>query len=80
MARCLPLWAIFSGFFSHFWLCTVLVTYLPTYIRSVLHVNIREVRAAGQDGGRVREGQLPASRPVWLCTHPSALEVTLRGT
>nr|KAF6291689.1 solute carrier family 17 member 2 [Myotis myotis] len=29
MARCLPLWAIFSGFFSHFWLCTVIVTYLP---------------------------------------------------
>lgn len=43
MARCLPLWAIFMGFFSHFWLCTIIVTYLPTYIRSVLHVNIREV-------------------------------------
>ncbi|XP_008145284.2 sodium-dependent phosphate transport protein 3-like [Eptesicus fuscus] len=42
MARCLPLWAIFSGFFSHFWLCTVLVTYLPTYVSSVLHVSIRE--------------------------------------
>ncbi|ELK30684.1 Sodium-dependent phosphate transport protein 3 [Myotis davidii] len=42
MARCLPLWAIFSGFFSHFWLCTVIVTYLPTYISSVLHVSIRE--------------------------------------
>ncbi|KAM7055568.1 sodium-dependent phosphate transport protein 3 isoform 3-T3 [Molossus nigricans] len=42
MARCLPLWAIFMGFFSHFWLCTIIVTYLPTYIRSVLHVNIGE--------------------------------------
>ncbi|XP_045442752.1 sodium-dependent phosphate transport protein 3 isoform X2 [Pipistrellus kuhlii] len=42
MARCLPLWAIFSGFFSHFWLCTVLVTYLPTYVSSVLRVSIRE--------------------------------------
>nr|KAF6291683.1 solute carrier family 17 member 2 [Myotis myotis] len=42
MARCLPLWAIFSGFFSHFWLCTVIVTYLPTYVSSVLHVSIRE--------------------------------------
>ncbi|KAM5294016.1 sodium-dependent phosphate transport protein 3-like isoform 2-T2 [Glossophaga mutica] len=42
MARCLPLWAIFTGFFSHFWLCSIIVTYLPTYIHSVLHVNIRE--------------------------------------
>ncbi|XP_058588770.1 sodium-dependent phosphate transport protein 3 isoform X1 [Neofelis nebulosa] len=42
MARCLPLWAIFTGFFSHFWLCTIIITYLPTYISSVLHVNIRD--------------------------------------
>nr|XP_017529322.1 sodium-dependent phosphate transport protein 3 isoform X3 [Manis javanica] len=42
MARCLPLWAIFMGFFSHFWLCTIIITYLPTYISSVLHVNIRD--------------------------------------
>ncbi|XP_037008913.2 sodium-dependent phosphate transport protein 3-like [Artibeus jamaicensis] len=42
MVRCLPLWAIFSGFFSHFWLCTIIITYLPTYIHSVLHVNIRQ--------------------------------------
>ncbi|KAG8507289.1 Sodium-dependent phosphate transport protein 3 [Galemys pyrenaicus] len=42
MFRCLPLWAIFTGFFSHFWLCTIIITYLPTYISSVLHVNIRD--------------------------------------
>ncbi|XP_046308340.1 sodium-dependent phosphate transport protein 3 isoform X2 [Marmota monax] len=42
MVRCLPLWAIFTGFFSHFWLCTIILTYLPTYISTVLHVNIRE--------------------------------------
>ncbi|XP_020135724.1 sodium-dependent phosphate transport protein 3 isoform X4 [Microcebus murinus] len=40
MVRCLPLWAIFTGFFSHFWLCTIIITYLPTYISTVLHVNI----------------------------------------
>ena len=45
MVRCLPLWAIFTGFFSHFWLCTIIITYLPTYIHSVLHVNIKEVSA-----------------------------------
>lgn len=45
MVRCLPLWAIFTGFFSHFWLCTIIITYLPTYIHSVLHVNVREVSA-----------------------------------
>jgi hypothetical protein len=43
MVRCLPLWAIFMGFFSHFWLCTIIITYLPTYISTVLHVNIRDV-------------------------------------
>lgn len=43
MVKCLPLWAIFSGFFSHFWLCTIIITYLPTYISTVLHVNIRDV-------------------------------------
>lgn len=43
MVRCLPLWAIFMGFFSHFWLCTIILTYLPTYISTVLHVNIRDV-------------------------------------
>ncbi|XP_075396845.1 sodium-dependent phosphate transport protein 3 [Tenrec ecaudatus] len=42
MVRCLPLWAIFMGFFSHFWLCTIIITYLPTYISSVLHVNIKD--------------------------------------
>ncbi|XP_036907301.1 sodium-dependent phosphate transport protein 3-like isoform X2 [Sturnira hondurensis] len=42
MVRCLPLWAIFMGFFSHFWLCTIIIMYLPTYIHSVLHVNIRQ--------------------------------------
>lgn len=42
MVRCQPLWAIFIGFFSHFWLCTIILTYLPTYISSVLHVNIRD--------------------------------------
>lgn len=42
MVRCLPLWAIFMGFFSHFWLCTIILTYLPTYISTVLHVNIRD--------------------------------------
>ncbi|KAM9234410.1 sodium-dependent phosphate transport protein 3 [Dugong dugon] len=42
MVRCLPLWAIFMGFFSHFWLCTITITYLPTYVSSVLHVNIRD--------------------------------------
>uniref|UniRef100_A0A671FMA4 Solute carrier family 17 member 2 n=1 Tax=Rhinolophus ferrumequinum TaxID=59479 RepID=A0A671FMA4_RHIFE len=42
MVRCLPLWAIFTGFFSHFWLCTIIITYLPTYISSVLHVSIRD--------------------------------------
>ncbi|XP_010621286.1 sodium-dependent phosphate transport protein 3 isoform X2 [Fukomys damarensis] len=42
MARCLPLWAIFTGFFSHFWLCTIIITYLPTYISTVLHVNMRD--------------------------------------
>ncbi|CAO2595520.1 Sodium-dependent phosphate transport protein 3 [Lemmus lemmus] len=42
MVRCLPLWAIFMGFFSHFWLCTIILTYLPTYINMVLHVNIRD--------------------------------------
>nr|KAF6291690.1 solute carrier family 17 member 2 [Myotis myotis] len=55
MARCLPLWAIFSGFFSHFWLCTVIVTYLPTYVSSVLHVSIREVR-------QLPHGHLPGIR------------------
>lgn len=42
MVRCLPLWAIFTGFFSHFWLCTIIITYLPTYISTVLHVNMRD--------------------------------------
>ncbi|XP_045717582.1 sodium-dependent phosphate transport protein 3-like isoform X2 [Phyllostomus hastatus] len=42
MVRCLPLWAIFTGFFSHFWLCTIIITYLPTYTHSVLHVDVRE--------------------------------------
>ncbi|XP_074174853.1 sodium-dependent phosphate transport protein 3 isoform X2 [Rhinolophus sinicus] len=42
MVRCLPLWAIFTGFFSHFWLCTIIITYLPTYISSVLRVSIRD--------------------------------------
>uniref|UniRef100_A0A2K6FW89 Solute carrier family 17 member 2 n=1 Tax=Propithecus coquereli TaxID=379532 RepID=A0A2K6FW89_PROCO len=42
MIRCLPLWAIFTGFFSHFWLCTIIITYLPTYISTVLHVNVRD--------------------------------------
>uniref|UniRef100_G3TJA4 Solute carrier family 17 member 2 n=1 Tax=Loxodonta africana TaxID=9785 RepID=G3TJA4_LOXAF len=41
MVRCLPLWAIFMGFFSHFW-CTIIITYLPTYINSVLQLTERD--------------------------------------
>lgn len=69
MARCLPLWAIFSGFFSHFWLCTVIVTYLPTYISSVLHVSIREVCCPPGARGARRVGSLLPVPPGFAHTH-----------
>ncbi|KAM5294015.1 sodium-dependent phosphate transport protein 3-like isoform 1-T1 [Glossophaga mutica] len=77
MARCLPLWAIFTGFFSHFWLCSIIVTYLPTYIHSVLHVNIRE--ESSQTGHRAKTLLGPgAAPPVALCRGPALRGFQLR--
>lgn len=73
MVGCLPLWAIFTGFFSHFWLCTVVVTYLPTYISSVLHVNLRDVSSVPtrhRIGSRRAGNRFIAARHTPLCPRP----------
>nr|KAF6410541.1 hypothetical protein HJG63_009065 [Rousettus aegyptiacus] len=82
MVRCLPLWAIFTGFFSHFWLCTIVVTYLPTYIRSVLHVNLRGVSSLPtrhRIGSRHDGNWFIASRHTPLCPGPVTLAATAMG-
>lgn len=79
MVRCLPLWAIFSGFFSHFWLCTIVVTYLPTYISSVLHVNLRDVSslpARHRVGSRRSGSWFLAACHTPLCLRPLPLAAT----
>lgn len=43
MFKSLPLWAIILNTFAFIWSNSLLVTYTPTFISSVLHVNIREV-------------------------------------
>lgn len=73
MVRCLPLWAIFAGFFSHFWLCTIIVTYLPTYISSVLHVNVRDVSTLLV---RLWKRHLQRTQPVRATYHAVALAQT----
>lgn len=73
MVRCLPLWAIFTGFFSHFWLCTIVVTYLPTYISSVLHVSLRDVSSLlmrPRIGSRRDGSWFFAARHTPLCRRP----------
>uniref|UniRef100_F7HCG8 Solute carrier family 17 member 3 n=1 Tax=Callithrix jacchus TaxID=9483 RepID=F7HCG8_CALJA len=42
MLRSLPIWSICLCSFSHQWLISTLVIYIPTYISSVYHVNIRD--------------------------------------
>ncbi|XP_026896254.2 sodium-dependent phosphate transport protein 4 isoform X3 [Acinonyx jubatus] len=42
MLRSLPLYAICLCSFSHQWLVTILIVYMPTYISSVFNVNIRD--------------------------------------
>ncbi|PNI24968.1 SLC17A3 isoform 5 [Pan troglodytes] len=42
MLRSLPIWSICLGCFSHQWLLSTMVVYIPTYISSVYHVNIRD--------------------------------------
>ncbi|PNJ15778.1 sodium-dependent phosphate transport protein 4 isoform X2 [Pongo pygmaeus] len=42
MLRSLPIWSICLGCFSHQWLVSTMVVYIPTYISSVYHVNIRD--------------------------------------
>uniref|UniRef100_A0A2K5ES96 Solute carrier family 17 member 3 n=1 Tax=Aotus nancymaae TaxID=37293 RepID=A0A2K5ES96_AOTNA len=42
MLRSLPIWSICLCSFSHQWLVNTLVVYIPTYISSVYHVNIRD--------------------------------------
>uniref|UniRef100_A0A2K6QEP1 Solute carrier family 17 member 3 n=1 Tax=Rhinopithecus roxellana TaxID=61622 RepID=A0A2K6QEP1_RHIRO len=40
--RSLPIWSICLGCFSHQWLVSTMIVYIPTYISSVYHVNIRD--------------------------------------
>ncbi|XP_019685692.2 sodium-dependent phosphate transport protein 4 isoform X3 [Felis catus] len=42
MLRSLPLYAICLCSFSHQWLVTILIVYMPTYISSVFNVNVRD--------------------------------------
>ncbi|XP_077621838.1 sodium-dependent phosphate transport protein 4 isoform X2 [Crocuta crocuta] len=42
MLRSLPLWSIGVCNFSHQWLVTILIVYMPTYISSVFNINIRD--------------------------------------
>ncbi|XP_031996375.1 sodium-dependent phosphate transport protein 4 isoform X2 [Hylobates moloch] len=42
MLRSLPIWSICLGCFSHQWLVSTMIVYIPTYISSVYHVNIRD--------------------------------------
>nr|XP_042134209.1 sodium-dependent phosphate transport protein 1 isoform X2 [Peromyscus maniculatus bairdii] len=42
MLKSLPLWAIIVNNFAFIWCNSFLVTYTPTFISTVLHVNIRE--------------------------------------
>lgn len=43
MLKSLPVWAIVLNTFAFIWSNSLLVTYTPTFINTVLHVNIREV-------------------------------------
>ncbi|XP_001496366.1 probable small intestine urate exporter isoform X1 [Equus caballus] len=42
MIKSLPLWSILVSYFSEFWLFNIFVAYMPTYINSVLQVNLRD--------------------------------------
>ncbi|XP_021071471.1 sodium-dependent phosphate transport protein 1 [Mus pahari] len=42
MLKSLPLWAIILNSFAFIWSNSLLVTYTPTFISTVLHVNVRE--------------------------------------
>ncbi|ERE77578.1 sodium-dependent phosphate transport protein 1 [Cricetulus griseus] len=42
MLKSLPVWAIVLNTFAFIWSNSLLVTYTPTFINTVLHVNIRE--------------------------------------
>ncbi|XP_021792742.1 sodium-dependent phosphate transport protein 4 isoform X3 [Papio anubis] len=41
--RSLPIWSICLGCFSHQWLVSTMIVYIPTYISSVYHINIRDL-------------------------------------
>ncbi|XP_006888703.1 PREDICTED: sodium-dependent phosphate transport protein 3-like [Elephantulus edwardii] len=42
MARSLPLWSLLICSFTHQWLATLLVIYIPTYISFAYNINIRD--------------------------------------
>ncbi|XP_045860959.1 probable small intestine urate exporter isoform X1 [Meles meles] len=42
MIKSLPLWGILVFYFTEFWIFNIVITYLPTYINSVLQANIRD--------------------------------------
>lgn len=46
MAKSLPLWSALLSQFSEHWFFYVLMAYLPTYLHSVLHVDLRAVSAS----------------------------------
>ncbi|XP_012596812.1 putative small intestine urate exporter [Microcebus murinus] len=42
MIKSLPLWAILVSYFCEYWLLHIIMAYTPTYINSVLQVNLRD--------------------------------------
>uniref|UniRef100_A0A452RSB0 Solute carrier family 17 member 4 n=1 Tax=Ursus americanus TaxID=9643 RepID=A0A452RSB0_URSAM len=42
MMKSLPLWGILVFYFTEFWIISILMAYMPTYINSVLQANLRD--------------------------------------
>lgn len=43
MMKSLPLWSVLVSHFSVWWYVFVMMVYLPTYLHSVLAVNLKDV-------------------------------------
>lgn len=72
MVKSLPLWSVLLSQFSEHWYLYVMMAYLPTYLNSVLQVDLKEVSTGAHSSRRVSAPLYNSPSPVSPNQGPSS--------
>lgn len=82
MVKSLPLWSVLLSQFSEHWYLYVMMAYLPTYLNSVLQVDLKEVSTGAHSsrrlGAPLYNPLSPVSPNQGLSSRPQAGNATTR--